>query len=76
MSQPKQRQPRELLTSIYNQCMSEWRELHWHNGQIVGWDCAALDAATEMLILQIGMPPDKPKRSYYGAKGSLSNPHR
>ena len=76
MSQPKQRQPRELLTSIIDKCMEEWRELHWHNGQITNWDNCAIDATCDLHVLLLGMPPDPPKRSYYGPKGSLSNPFR
>lgn len=71
MSQPKQRQPRELLTRIKTRIMNDRWAHNWPWYRASVWFIIdELDPLIESL------PLDPPKRSYYGSKGSLFNPHR
>ena len=62
MSQPKQRQPRELLTRIRFHLWQEWR---YGTGRAasIALHCSAKDVRPLLKLL----PPDPVKRSYYGS---------
>ena len=77
MSQrPKQRQPRELLVRIISTLIGTWASISVQprKGDPL-WRKAAQAALEDVWPLLDALPPDPPKRSYYGAKGSLRKPH-
>lgn len=71
MSKPRTRHPRELLFSIAYHCTYEMLD----SGPATDWDTACFSVAATLLKSRETLPPDPPKRSYYGAKGGLRNPH-
>ena len=68
----KQRQPRELLARI--------EKLAWQDAKcaamVPAWRFAAAHVSGNLSMKLELLPPDPPKRSYYGPRGSLSNPFR
>lgn len=66
----KKRHPRELLKSLRDKAEDE--SLNWQDpGR---WKMAAAGTANELNRLLLSLPPDPPRRSYYGHPGSLRNP--
>jgi len=70
MSRPRQRQPHELLTRILAHLNNDYNAPATEAKQEV------YGAWADAYTLREGFSPDPPKRSYYGAKDSLRNPHR
>ena len=77
MSRPRTRQPRELLARISTTLFGTIASVSVtpRKGDPL-WRDAAQWAFDDVCRLVDELPPDPPKRSYYGSKGSLRNPHR
>jgi hypothetical protein len=69
MGKPRTRQPRELLAGIMHHTQKAWR---MSDDEVLQERCK--EAWHEAANLQITLPPDPPKRSWYGQKGGLRNP--
>jgi hypothetical protein len=68
-------EPRAFLDRLHCRTMEQF-----NSPGLNDWHWAALEAATDLTEAVTKLPPEPPKRpkrpSYYGAKGSLRNPHR
>lgn len=71
-NRPRKRRARELLARINLLVIHEW----CHGAAPMPWRDALREVSREVVKILNELPPDPPKRSYYGAKGSTRNPFR